>query len=54
LPKKVVLVQNLFIGQEVEIKPTLEEAGMNNIIRGIMITTCNPAWLPNIAPNENA
>ena len=28
LPKKVVLVKNLFIGQKAEIKPTLEEAGM--------------------------
>ena len=28
VPKKVVLVQNLFIGQKAEIKPTLEEAGL--------------------------
>ena len=28
LPKKVVLVQNLFIGQKAEIKPTLEQAGI--------------------------
>ena len=28
LPKKVVLVENLFIGQKAEIKPTLEEAGI--------------------------
>ena len=28
LPKNVVLVKNLFIGQKAEIKPTLEEAGM--------------------------
>ena len=27
-PKKVVLLQNLFIGQKAEIKPTLEEAGI--------------------------
>jgi len=28
LLKKVVLVQNLFIGQKAEIKPTLEQAGI--------------------------
>ena len=37
LPKKVVLVKNLFIGQKAEIKPTLEEAGISPWVEEISL-----------------